>query len=174
MEGSQTPSSHQLTGSINPKVSLCSQSAPSPLMPSDGELNMTMASPCVPIELIDNILKFTLMSSATDFTTPQFRSIASVALASTTFRQVALRRYFRDITPETKAHWASLLRMLSAQDEREVVRGGKGAFIWVRCVYAHPSKRVRKGDLIYACKSTPDHSAHRQGYFPPSLWSWFC
>jgi hypothetical protein len=143
-------------------------------MPSDGEFNMAMASPCVPIELIDNILKFALMPSATDFTTPQFRSIASVALASTTFRQVALRRYFRDITPETKAHWASLLRMLSAQDEREVAKGRKGAFIWVRCVYAHPSKGVPKGDLIYACKSTPDHSAHRQGYFPPSLWSWFC
>lgn len=110
---------------------------------SNGELNMTrIASPCVPMEIVDHIFKLVLMFSATSAV--QFRSIASITLASTTFRQIVLRHYFRDMIPETKANWAWLSRMLTAQDEREVARGRKGAFIWVRCVYAHPSGRFQK------------------------------
>ena len=91
-----------------------------------------MTSPCVPIEIIDHIFKLVLMFSAMDSGTIQFRSIASITLASTAFRQIALRHYLRDMIPQTKAIWAWLSRMLTAQDEREVARGRKGAFIWVR------------------------------------------
>jgi hypothetical protein len=107
--------------------------------PPDGELNTTIASPRIPIEIIEHILKLALIPPRTDCTTRQFHSIASVTLASTIFRQSALRWYFRDITPVTRDHWAGLSKMLSAQNEREVARGGKGAFIWVRYVYAHLS-----------------------------------
>jgi hypothetical protein len=106
---------------------------------------MTGASPRVPIEIVDHILKLALNLSQPNYATRQFSSISSFALASTTFRQIALRNYFRDITPETKTHWANLSRILSAQDEREVARGGKGVFTCVRCVYAQPPG----GDCAY-------------------------
>jgi hypothetical protein len=135
-------------------------------MPRDGELDTTIASPRIPVEIIDYILKLALMLPRTDFTTPQFHSIASVTLASMMFRQIAFRWYFRDITPITRAHWAGLSEMLSAQDGREVARGGKGAFIWVRYVYA---RGVQEIDIVYALISNLDQSAHRQRYLPTGL-----
>ena len=127
-----------------PPINPSSHSASSLRMLSEDEPNTTTASPRVPIEIVDHILKLALNLSQQNYTTRKFSSIASFALASTTFRQIALRSYFRDITPETKAHWAGLCRMLGAQDEREIARGGKGAFSWVRYVYAYSSRKVRK------------------------------
>ena len=73
-----------------------------------------------PNELIDAIVEFILVWNT------KFSSIASFTLASTTFRLIALRRFFLSLHLSNSAHWTRLHRVLIAQGEQ--------AFTWVRCV----------------------------------------
>src|SRR5580704_2168221 len=71
-----------------------------------------------PNEILDTILGFILAQKA------GFSSIASFTLASTRFRQIALRRYFFSLSLKDGDHLIRLHRLLIAQGEQ--------AFAWVR------------------------------------------
>jgi hypothetical protein len=104
-------------------------------------LRLTLIRPTIPqmaTELLDRIVAF--MLPATSSTTvngiprPNFSCIASFSLASSRFRQIALRRYFSELQLWSVSHWTSLWHLLSAQ--------GEEAFAWVRYVAPNPYKEI--------------------------------
>jgi hypothetical protein len=101
--------------------------------PTNDDFNINLPSPRVPTEIVDHILALALASCSSASLVPEFSSIAAVTLASTDFRQIALRRYFHDITLETRPHWKGLFSVLEMQEYKQAWKGKKeGGFAWVR------------------------------------------
>lgn len=65
----------------------------------------------VPAEIVDHIIALVLASSA-----HSFASIASVSLASSDFRRIALRLFFSTITASSRTRWSKLWNVLASAD----------------------------------------------------------
>jgi hypothetical protein len=68
--------------------------------------------PCatrIPTEVVDHIIAFVLSSSS-----HSFASIASVSLASSDFRQIALRLFFSTIKARSRTRWSKLWNVLAS------------------------------------------------------------
>lgn len=108
-------------------------------------LDPNLPTPRVPIEILDRILELALLNqilgptllshSGSHIQAPKgsehinsFVSISGFALASITFRQIALRRYFRNLNVTSKNQYTQLWQLLT-EIEVESLEGG---FKWVR------------------------------------------
>jgi len=81
----------------------------------------------IPTEIVDHIIALVLTSSA-----HSFASIASLSLASSDFRQIALRLFFSTIKARSRTRWAKLWNILASAN-----RNGGHAIsphTWVRYV----------------------------------------
>lgn len=91
----------------------------------------------IPNEILDHIIEIALWIAVLQAPYSNiFPIIASFSLASTTFRQIALRRYFNTVILYDTEQWTGLFKLLESQERKKPMRGGDGGFAWVRSVYA--------------------------------------
>ncbi|KAF8074674.1 hypothetical protein FPV67DRAFT_592605 [Lyophyllum atratum] len=121
--------------------------------PSRSERNTKLPSPRVPTEIIDQILDFVLAPSSDSSKLYQFTSIASFTLVSAKFRQIALRRYFRELDLISNAQWTGLYDFLEAQEQNLPGRRRGGGFAWVKSLSASSKilsfKPIRLGSFSH-------------------------
>jgi hypothetical protein len=109
-------------------------------------IDANFPSPRVPNELLDRIVELALPGPNL---CSVFTPIAAFALASASFRQIALRRYFHDVTVHSKSQWIGLLKLIHAQEEKRVGRLGGGGFKWLRFVPVLCYKEVEL--MVHIC-----------------------
>ncbi|ESK87390.1 hypothetical protein Moror_11660 [Moniliophthora roreri MCA 2997] len=93
-------------------------------------------TPCIPAEILDKIVEFALTTSALESMVDPFSSITSFSLVSSTFRQISLRRYLRDVVVRSREHWDWLYQLMMGYDTRTT---GKGRFIGIRSFSSNSS-----------------------------------
>ncbi|GLB43351.1 hypothetical protein LshimejAT787_1302520 [Lyophyllum shimeji] len=110
-------------------------------------------SPRVPHELIDHILGFALLPALDTPKSLEFSSVVPFTLVSAGFRQIALRRFFRDIALTCTTQWTMLFNLLEAEANRTPGRTSSGSFAWVKSLTASSNvlsyKPIRLSYLSY-------------------------
>jgi hypothetical protein len=94
---------------------------------SDGLVMQMKQNTYIPTEIVDNIIALVLALSS-----QSFASIASVSLASSDFRQIALRLFFSTIKSRSRTRWSNLWYFLASANRNSV--HGTRPHGWVRCV----------------------------------------
>lgn len=103
-------------------------------------IDLNLPSPRIPNEILDHIIEIALWIAVVQAPYSNiFPVIASFTLASTNFRQIALRRFFNTVILCDTEQWNGLFKLLESQERKKAVYGGDGGFAWVRSVYAHIS-----------------------------------
>lgn len=125
---SSTASTTVLVRTLSKPVSLKSLLCCAPAEPAH-----PISSPRIPPELVDYIVELAL-SPYIEARVSDLSAIAPLTLASFDFRQISLRRFYRELFPLTNPHWSALFQLLLAQDgtARPGQYARRGAFSWVK------------------------------------------
>lgn len=87
--------------------------------------NPALQSPRLPSEILDHVIELALAESHI------FSVVASFALASSDFRQIAFRRFFRIVRVKTNIAWNDIYRVLESIHARTSCREVT-PYLWVR------------------------------------------